>query len=76
MVFRSEKNDISSQLSGELDWKKKKDRTKNSIAMLKLITRYYKAYDLKTTSISKEQIRIPIKLKIGKFACRQKRTTV
>ena len=58
---------------------KEAGRQKNSgwscIAFLKLINRYYKFIWLKSTSIFKEQIRIPLKLKIEKNWCRQKRIT-
>ena len=45
-------------------------------ALLKLINRYYKILWLKSTSIFKEQARIPLKLNIEKTSCRQKRITI
>ena len=43
---------------------------------LTLINWYYKILWLKSTSISKEQTRIPLKLNIEKIWCRQKRITI
>ena len=53
---------------------KKKDRKYSWIAFLQLVDRYYKIVWLRSTSIFKEQTRVPLKLKIEK-KCRQKRIT-
>ena len=57
-------------------WKSQKDSKKSCIAFLKLIIRYYKILWLKSTSIFKEQTRIPLQLNNEKIWCRQKRSTI
>ena len=42
--------------------------------MLKLITDITKTYGLKTTRTFKKQIRIPLRLTIGSFSCRQRKS--
>ena len=62
--------------AGKMEGKTHKHRKQSCNALLKLINRYYKNLGLKSTSIFKEQTRIPLKLNIEKIWCRQKRITI
>ena len=73
MVLSSNQRDISSQLSGELDWKRQKDLKWLFIVLLKLINRNCKILWLKSTSIFKEHTRIRLRTTIEKTWCRQKK---